>query len=102
MEDMELDLITLEDDGGNEIDMQVLDYMYYEGKEYALMTEYREDDPGDGTMPLEVLVMEVRAVEDDDEMEEFVPIDDELGEKLVKLFETKTFEDDEFEDEDEE
>ena len=42
--DDELDLVVFEDDDGNELTMQVLDYLFYEGKEYALITEYREED----------------------------------------------------------
>ena len=42
--DEERDLVVFEDDDGNELTMEVLDYLAYEGKEYALMTEYVEDD----------------------------------------------------------
>ena len=41
--DNELDLVVFEDDDGNELTMEVLDYLFYEGKEYALLTEYNED-----------------------------------------------------------
>ena len=37
--DNELDLVVFEDDDGNELTMEVLDYLFYEGKEYALLTE---------------------------------------------------------------
>ena len=46
--DEELDLVVFEDDAGNEITMEVLDYLAYEGKEYALLTEYVEDEDDDG------------------------------------------------------
>ena len=35
----ELDLVVFEDDNGNELTMEVLDYLFYEGKEYALLAE---------------------------------------------------------------
>ena len=38
MED-ELDLVVFEDDEGNELTMEVLDYFFYEGQEYALLAE---------------------------------------------------------------
>ena len=41
--DEELDLVVFEDDEGNEITMEVLDYFFYEGKEYALLAEVDED-----------------------------------------------------------
>ena len=38
----EQDLVVFEDDNGNEITMEVLDYFFYEGNEYALLTEASE------------------------------------------------------------
>ncbi len=100
--DEELDLVVFEDDAGNEITMEVLDYLAYEGKEYALITEYVEDDEDDGDEdePVEVSIMEVVPVGED--QEEFVPIDDDLAQTLLKIFETNDFDDDVLEDEDEE
>ena len=90
--DEERDLVVFEDDAGNELTMEVLDYLAYEGKEYALLTEYVEDDNRDDDEPIEVFIMEVVPVGDD--QEEFVPVDDALAEKLIKIFETNDFEDD--------
>ena len=100
--DEELDLVTFEDEEGNQLVMEVLDYLAYEGKEYALLTEYvEEDEEGDEDEPVEVFIMEVRPVGED--QEEFVPIDEALAETLIKIFESDDFDDDEaFEDEDEE
>lgn len=100
--DEELDLVVFEDDAGNEITMEVLDYLAYEGKEYALITEYVEDDEdeGDEDEPVEVSIMQVVPVGED--QEEFVPIDDDLAQTLLKIFETNDFDDDVLEDEEEE
>ena len=96
--DEERDLVEFEDDAGNRLTMEVLDYLAYEGKEYALLTEYVEDDSeGDEDEPIEVFIMEVVPVGDD--QEEFVPVDDALAEKLIKIFESNDFDDDELEDE---
>ncbi len=99
--DEERDLVTFEDDAGNELVMEVLDYLAYEGKEYALLTEYVEDDEdGDEDEPIEVFIMEVRPVGED--QEEFVPVDDALAETLIKIFESnnpdEVYEDDEDEE----
>ena len=83
--DNELDLVVFQDDDGNELTMEVLDYLCYEGKEYALLTEYSEDGY-DEADDLEAVVMEVRPLEDDEENEEFVPVDDALAERLLELF----------------
>jgi len=96
--DEERDLVEFEDDAGNRLTMEVLDYLAYEGKEYALLTEYVEDDSDtDEDEPIEVFIMEVVPVGDD--QEEFVPVDDALAEKLIKIFESNDFDDDELEDE---
>ena len=96
--DEERDLVVFEDDAGNRLTMEVLDYLAYEGKEYALLTEYVEDDSDtDENEPIEVFIMEVVPVGED--QEEFVPVDDALAEKLIKIFESNGFEDDELEDE---
>jgi len=98
--DEERDLVEFEDDAGNKLTMEVLDYLAYEGKEYALLTEYVEDDSDtDEDEPIEVFIMEVVPVGED--QEEFVPVDDALAEKLIKIFESNDFEDDELEDEEE-
>ena len=97
--DEERDLVVFEDDDGNQMTMEVLDYLAYEGKEYALLTEYIEDeeDDGDEDEPVEVSIMEVVPVGED--QEEFVPIDDELAQTLLKIFETTDFDDEALEDE---
>lgn len=96
--DEERDLVEFEDDAGNKLTMEVLDYLAYEGKEYALLTEYVEDDSeGDEDEPIEVFIMEVVPVGED--QEEFVPVDDALAEKLIKIFESNDFDDDELEEE---
>ena len=96
--DEERDLVVFEDDAGNELTMEVLDYLSYEGKEYALLTEYVEDkdDDGDEDEPIEVFIMEVVPVGED--QEEFVPVDDALAEKLIKIFEADDFDDEALED----
>ena len=99
--DEELDLVTFEDEEGNKLVMEVLDYLAYEGKEYALLTEYVEDDEdGDEDEPIEVFIMEVRPVGED--QEEFVPVDEALAETLIKIFESDDFDEVYEDDEDEE
>lgn len=96
--DEERDLVVFEDDAGNELTMEVLDYVFYEGKEYALLTEYDEEEhePNDDE-PIEVCVMQVVPVGED--QEEFIPVDDELAETVLRILETEDFDDEVFEDE---
>lgn len=95
MENLEKDLVVFEDDKGNEFTMEVLDYMFYEGKEYAVLAEMNENSDGQR----EAYVMEVVPVGDD--MEEFVPVDETLAEKLIDIIENSDY-DEEFDDEEDE
>lgn len=108
----ERDLVVFEDDAGNEITMEVLDYLCYEGKEYALLVEMNEDDSCASceeencetcAAQREAFIMEVHPVGED--MEEFLPIEEELAEKLIDIFENSAFDemldDEEYEEDDE-
>ena len=95
MENNELDLVVFEDDNGNQINMEVLDYLFYEGKEYAVLAEMTENENGQR----EAYVMEVVPVGED--MEEFVPVDESLAEKLIDIIENSDY-DEEFDEEFEE
>lgn len=106
--DKEQDLVVFVDDGGDEITMEVLDYFFYEGQEYALLTEYDEEceeceeetcEHHHEDEEFEVIVMRVVPVEDD--QEEFVPVEDELIDKLVEFVQNELYADEDFEDEDE-
>ena len=103
MED-EQDLVVFEDDEGNELTMEVLDYFFYEGQEYALLAEVQENHDGaeeEDDSEREVVVMQVVPVGDDEE--EFIPIDDELSEKLLEMVESGLYdEDEEFDEEEDE
>lgn len=104
----EQDLVVFEDDNGNEITMEVLDYLFYEGKEYALLAELGDGSCGDCAEKLcescdsrrEAYVMEVVPVGDD--MEEFVPVEEALAEKLIDIIENSDFDEEEYELEDDE
>jgi len=100
--DEERDVVVFEDDAGNEIKMEVIDYLAYEGKEYALLTEFVEDEETEPDEDLDVYIMEV--VDAGDDMEEFVPVEDEaLADQLLAIFQSDDFDDDAlFDDEEEE
>ena len=79
MED-ERDLVTFTDEEGNEFDLEVIDYFEHEGKEYAVLVD--ADLPEDPEEDFEVCIMEI-IVNEEEDMEEFVPVDDD---KLDELF----------------
>ena len=79
MED-ERDLVTFTDEEGNEFDLEVIDYFEHNGKEYAVLVD--ADLPEDPEEDFEVCIMEI-IVNEEEDMEEFVPVDDD---KLDELF----------------
>lgn len=107
--DEERDIVVFEDDKGNELTMEVLDYLCYEGKEYALLSELVEDEEegkcescGEESCEgcdsqRDAYIMEIKAVGED--QEEFLPVEDALAEKLIEIFESSDF-DEILEDED--
>ncbi|MEF9896045.1 MAG: DUF1292 domain-containing protein [Clostridia bacterium] len=108
--DEEQDLIVIVDDEGNELTMEVLDYFFYEGQEYAILVEYDEEgctcEHEDCTCcddeQQEAYIMRVAPVGDD--QEEFIPVEEELLEKLIDFVQNDLYEgeDDEDDEEDEE
>jgi len=98
--ELDLDLVVFEDDDGNELTMEVLDYLSYEGREYALLAEYDPNLTEESEEVREAFVMEIVPAADNEEFEEFVPVEEALAEKLIEIFQSTDFELVEFDDED--
>lgn len=116
MEQDERDLVVMADDEGNELTMEVMDYFFYEGQEYAVLIPYDEDEEEEECAcesedcaccheheQREAYIMRVMPVGEDEE--EFVPVEEDLLGKLIDFVQNDLYNDDEFdedEDEDEE
>jgi len=102
--DNELDVVVFVDDEGNEVTMEVLDYFFYEGQEYAVLSELLEgcedceSDCSSCETKREAYVMKVEPVGEDEE--EFIPVDEDLAAKLIEILENEDFDD--MDDEEEE
>jgi len=97
MNNMEEDIIVFEDEDGNEYSYTVVDYMFYNGEEYALMVE-ADDGSAEDSEKQECIICRIVAQteEDGEETESFELVEDEaLGQKLVDIFNTKMAEDEE-------
>ncbi len=98
----EPEIFVFTDEDGNDVTVQVLEYFYYNGKEYAVMTEVTEDQVacqcnGENCdcEDAEVFFMEVVPIEGDDENVEFQAVeDDALAEKLFDIVSANYNEDD--------
>ena len=90
MNGMEADIIEFEDEEGNVIPFEVIDYMFYNGEEYALLVEASEEDEDAEKQECIVCLVAAETEEDGEETETFVPVQDEtLAQKLVDIFNTK-------------
>ena len=104
----DLDLLELTDEDGNTVVAQVLDYVNYNGEEYAVLAEYDEAVEAanradqENASPLELFFMRVVPVEGSEDEVEFQPIEDEkLEDELFTLVNTN-YTEDALDDEDEE
>ena len=94
MNNMEEDIIVFEDEDGNEYSYAVVDYLFYNGEEYALMIEVTDEEPEEERQECIVCRVVAETDEDGEETESFELIEDEnLGQKLVEIFNTKMAED---------
>ena len=90
MNSMEDDIIVFEDDDGNEYEYVVVDYLFYNGEEYALMVEVADEEPEEEKQECIVCRVLSETDEDGEENETFELVEDEeMGRKLVEIFNTK-------------
>ena len=95
MNNMEEDIIVFEDEDGNEYSYVVIDYMFYNGDEYALLTEADAEVNDDNTQEC-IICKIVPDEENGEEIESFELVDDDdLAQKLVEIFNTKMQEEEE-------
>lgn len=107
------DLIEGVDEDGNEVLLEVVRYFFYNGEEYVVLGDAQEDDCGcdcehchehcdedDEEDGMNLYIMKVvEAVEDGEEIETFVPVeDDDLMEKLIDVVQADFEADEEIDD----
>ena len=102
-EEMEEDLIEGVDEDGNKVLLEVVRYFYYNGEEYVVLGDAQQsddcdedcehcdhnhendEDEEDDSINLYIMKV-VESEEDGEEMEEFVPVEDEdLLDKLIEI-----------------
>ena len=91
---MDEDLIVFETEDGEEVTFVIEDYFFYNGEEYAILTEYDTEKDivkDEGSI---VCRIETGTDENGEETEEFVPVeDDETAQKLIDIANTQLSED---------
>lgn len=98
----ERDIVEFTDEAGNTLLLEVMDYFYYNGEEFAALCDAKEDPTDDDPDNDPVYIMKINAFVDEngEEMEEFVPPEEELMDKLIQVVRTR-FTDEEDEDDEE-
>lgn len=93
-------IVEFTDDEGNTILLEVMDYFFYNGEEFAALCNAREDASDDDPDDDPVYIMKVNSFTNDEgeEMEEFVPPEEELMEKLIQVVRTRFVEDEDGEE----
>lgn len=105
-ENLDQDLVVFVDESGDEKTMEVLDYFFYEGNEYAVLTDYVECEAEhehceECGHDVDAFIMRVMPVEDD--QEEFIAIEDEaLMDKLIEFVQNELYDGEEEDEEEEE
>lgn len=121
MNEEERDIVEFVDEDGNELLLEVVDCFYYNGEEYAVLSdvedgcecehgcdcgcahdkqaegEHAEDDHEHA---LYIMKIETSIDEDGEEVEEFIPVEDSLMESLIEIVQNRFFDDEEDEDDD--
>lgn len=86
------DIIEFEGDNGEDIRLCVEKYFFYNGDEYVLLSDACDVDEDEEISRYVMKVQPVEGEEGEEDMEEFVPVDEDLMDQLIQVVET-TFED---------
>ena len=86
---------------GNTLMFEVMDYFYYNGQEFAALCDAQENPSDDEPDDDPVYIMQVNTFEDEngEEMEEFVPPEEALMEKLIQIVRTRFTDEEDGDDE---
>lgn len=92
------DIVEFSDEEGNKLLLEVMDYFYYNGEEYAVLCNADEEEAADSLEADSdekhehmVYIMKVVSTTDEDgeEMEEFIPPDEKLLDQLIEVVQTR-------------
>ena len=99
----ERDIVEFTDEQGNTLLLEVMDYFFYNGEEFAALCDAKEETSDDDPDDDPVYIMKINSFTDEngEEMEEFVPPDEALMEKLIAVVRTRFAEDADDEDDEE-
>ncbi len=108
------DIVEGTDEEGNKVLLQVMEYFFYNGEEYVVLGAAEDseeeaceeceacgcEDGHEHETDLYIMKVLTSTEENGEEVEEFVPVDEDLMDKLIQVVQTNFSEEDEDEDED--
>ncbi len=111
----ERDIVEFSDEEGNTLLLEVMDYFFYNGEEFAVLCDADEeacddchsdgcdDDDCECQHEHSLYIMKVVTItgEDGEEMEEFISPDESMMEQLIEVVQTRLTEEDDDEEEEE-
>ena len=97
----ERDVVEFVDEEGNTLLLEVMDYFFYNGEEFAALQDAKDEDDESEDDGVYIMKINTFVDENGEEMEEFVPPAESEMEKLIAIVNTR-FGDGEEDDEDEE
>ncbi len=90
----ELDIIELEGENGEVLKLCVERYFFYNGEEYVLLSDDVGEEKPEEVSHYVMKVQPLPAEDGEEEMEEFVPVDEDLMDQLIQVVEATFDEDD--------
>ena len=90
-EEMEArNIIEFETEEGERLLLELTEYFFFNGEEYAALTEVSQDTDAEGPEDGQIYFMKVHSYEEDGEqMEELLPVEEELVTRLSRVFRKK-------------
>ena len=84
----DLDIIELEGEDGEVLRLLVERYFFYNGDEYVLLSDDIDLPEGEEVSRYVMKVQPVEGGDGEEDMEEFVPVDEDLMDQLIQVVET--------------
>ncbi|MBR1586420.1 MAG: DUF1292 domain-containing protein [Clostridia bacterium] len=83
----DLDIIELEGEDGEVLRLIVERYFFYNGDEYVLLSDEIDLPEGEEVSRYVMKVQPIEGENGEEDMEEFVPVDEDLMEQLIQVVE---------------
>ena len=85
----ERDVVEFVDDEGNTLLLEVMDYFFYNGEEFAALCDAKDEDDESEDDGVYIMKINTYTDENGEEMEEFVPPEEALMDKLIAIVQTR-------------